>query len=623
VVCTLAIAMTASAQEVSLLVRTDSPRDTLASFLRLREAGEEAILRYTNDQNHANFERVLYLSSRFMELLDLSSVPAATREEAASDTIDSLLDIFGRLNPPLLENVPGVDAFDDEETPAKWRIPRTPIWIVRMEDGPREGEFLFSGRTVHIAPEFYQRIRHLPLRTSLGIDSWTGAMSQLHGPMIPMGLVSALPDSLKRIWFGTPIWKILTAAILILLAALLLVALHRLIHRRAPETMIATRLRLLLTPVMVIIVIVLVLNPLITLQLNLSGSFARSFDSLMMAVTYLAVVRIFWLTVLTFFDWCILSPKIADESLDASLTRLSARVLGFIGSVFILSYGAHELGLPVLGLLTGLGVGGLAVALAIRPTLENLIGGLILFTDRPVRVGDFCTFGAHTGTVESIGVRSTKIRALDRTVISVPNAAFADMEIINWARCDKMLIQSTIGLRYETDPDQLRYVLAKMREMFHAHPKIDRDTVRVRFTGYGASSLDIQIRVYALTREWNDFHAIREDVFLRVSEIVSESGTGFAFPSQTLYLGRDDGLDKERSQSAIRQVGAWRRSGRLPFPRMENLKIEQLAGTLDYPPLGSPGTETPVAADAAESLSAEPELEDTKASEAPPKPESQ
>ena len=282
-------------------------------------------------------------------------------------------------------------------------------------------------------------------------------------------------------------------------------------------------------------------------------------------------------------------------------------MIGFLGGVFILAYGAHALGAPIVGLVTGLGVGGLAVALAIRPTLENLIGGLILYTDKPVRVGDFCSFGANTGIIENIGVRSTQVRSMDRTIISVPNAAFADMEIVNWARCDKMRIQTTIGVRYETEPDQLRYLLATLREMLCAHPRIDHDTVRVRFADYGASSLDIQIRAYALTREWNEYFAIREDVFLRVNQLVAESGTSFAFPSQTLYLGRDDGLDEERSHSAMANVAAWRRAGQLPFPTMEAAKAEALAGTLDYPPYGSPGAEATETTTEAESLSAEPE----------------
>ena len=252
-----------------------------------------------------------------------------------------------------------------------------------------------------------------------------------------------------------------------------------------------------------------------------------------------------------------------------------------------------ELGVPIVPLVASLGVGGIAVAVAARPTLENLIGGIILYTDRPERVGDFCSFGDNMGTVEQIGVRSTQIRALDRTVVTVPNATFADMEIINWARCDTMLIQATIGLRYETRFEQLRYVLAMLREMCLAHPKIENNTVRIRFVGWGSASLDIDIRIYALTRDWNEFFAIKEDVMLRVGEIVEQSGSSFAFPSQTLYLGRDNGLDEERSDQAIRQVQSWRNAGELPFPNMARSHREQLADTLDYPPHGSPDAHYP------------------------------
>src|SRR3546814_19281470 len=128
------------------------------------------------------------------------------------------------------------------------------------------------------------------------------------------------------------------------------------------------------------------------------------------------------------------------------MLRLVARIVGTLGGIVILAVGAQEMGLPVLSLLAGLGIGGLAVALAIRPTLENLIGGFILFLDKPIRVGDFCTFGSQSGTVESIGVRSTQIRALDRTTISIPNAQFADMQIITWASCDEMLNDTRLSI---------------------------------------------------------------------------------------------------------------------------------------------------------------------------------
>jgi MscS family membrane protein len=136
--------------------------------------------------------------------------------------------------------------------------------------------------------------------------------------------------------------------------------------------------------------------------------------------------------------------------------------------------------------------------------------------------------------------------------------------------------------------------------------------VRVRFADFGQSSLDIGVRIYALTQDFNEFYAIREDVLLRMSAIVKKSGSGFAFPSQTLYMGRDDGLDGERSKTAAKEVESWRKAGKLPFPRLAADRIEQLKGTLDYPPRGSveAGTFESQVWETSERLSAEPDDEE-------------
>jgi len=589
-------------------VRMDSPRDTFITFQRITRELEAALLVYWKKQNRENASRITFLLLQFGQLTDLSSVPKASRLKAASDMIASLLDIMGRIDPPSSENIPSTRAFFDDETLEKWRIPETPITIDRVKEGPREGEFLFGPRTVTVAKTFYQQIQHLPLRSTIGLTSWHHTLSQLHGPMIPLGFVSALPDRLKHIWLDTAVWKILIVIIVSVLAIFLLYLWRRIINLWVPKSRIGVRFNRLFLP-MAIILVVLILKAFFSSEVIVLGAFAEIVFFATTLVISFTVVWGFWLLIMMFFEWIIiLSPKILDKSLDANLLRLCARFIAIVGGMLILAHGAQDIGIPVLGVMAGLGVGGLGVALAIRPTMENLISGLVLYADRPVRIGDYCNFGSHAGTVESIGMRSTQIRALDRTLISVPNATFADMKIINWAQCDMMLIRTMVGLRYETDPDQLRYVLAKIREMFHAHPKIDRDTIRVRFVGYGASSLDVEIRVYALAREWNEFYAIREDVLLRVNEIVNESGTSFAFPSQTVYMGRDRGLDKDRSDEALNKVDSWRRSGQLPFPKLSASKKEQLEDTLDYPPVGSPDaiSSKKRSTEVSESLSAEP-----------------
>jgi MscS family membrane protein len=248
-----------------------------------------------------------------------------------------------------------------------------------------------------------------------------------------------------------------------------------------------------------------------------------------------------------------------------------------------------------------LGVGGLAIALAAQPTIENLIGGMNLFADRPIRVGDFLKYGDDIGTVEAIGIRSTRIRGNDRTVTTIPNAVLAKMPIVNFTRRDRMLIHSTVGLRYETTPEQLRHVLAKLREMLLGHPRIYPEPARARLIGFGGSSLDVEIFAYAATNDWNEFLGIREDVLMRVMDIVAQSGTTIAFPSRTLYIGRDHGVDEGKAQAAEAEVRAWRDAGALPFPNFSPQQTKQIRGSIVYPPVGSAAAAPPPPSPAAPS----------------------
>ena len=592
-------------------VRTDSPRHTLTTFLRLKDDLEATLTAYRENKTRVLANRIELLFDQLIALLDLSSVPRTSQREVGFETVALLLDILGRVELPNLESVPNIDAFADDAVTVQWRIPGTPIRIVGILEGPQEGEFLFSESTVRVAPRFYRGIESMPLRSSLWIESWSRAFPNLTGPMIPPGVLTIMPDRLKQVWLDTPRWKVLVVLVLIMLLVIVLSLFHRAINCIKSNNQLAFLLRRTLTPVAILIV-VQVFRTFINFEIYVSGAFKAIIDTATTVVIYASALWLFWLVVLAIFERIILSRDLPEDRFDTHLLRIGSRTLGVIGSVIIVGAGAQELGLPLYSVVAGLGVGGLAVALAIRPTLENLIGGIMLYLDQPIRIGDRCTFGDKTATVETIGVRSTKLRALDRSLVTVPNAELADMELINWAKCDRMLITSTIGLRYETETDQLRYVIAKLREMLHAHPKINRDTVRVRFSGYGASSLDISIRVHALTREWDEFYAIREDIFLRMKGIVEESGSGFAFPSQTLYMARDDGLDSERCESAINKVKSWRETGKLPFPRLATERIDQLEGTLDYPPRGSVEIDLPEeeTSESAEPLSAESDTEE-------------
>lgn len=576
----------ASADEAFRPARTDSPRQTLETLVYVASELDLLVARAggleRGSDQAAAYRRWLLLREQGQGLIDTTNVPGSQVEELSASTFTYLMDIFGRIKLPDPVAIPDVD----DELPPVWRVPGTPIRIVQVEAGPRRGEYLFDQRTIQDAPRFYRGIEGLPLRSEAGVESWSRTIPQITGPLIPSQVVALVPGALKKLWFGTAIWKVAIVIVLTALLAILIRTVHRFVAGRADTSTAAGLLQRSLTPI-VVLLMTRALDPIVGWQINVTGAFWRYYGLFLAVVNYLAAAWLFWLITRAVVEWFARRGDRDPETFDVQLRLVLGAAVATVGSVLILGVGAQELGMPVYSIVAGLGIGGLAVALAVRPTLENLVGGIILYVDQPVRAGDFCTFGDKTGTVERVGIRTTKIRGLDRTLISVPNANFVNMELVNWAHCDMMLIKTTIGLRYETGTDQLRHVLVKVREMLHAHPKIDSDSVRVRFAGYGTSSLEIDVRIYALTHEWNAFFAIREDLFLRINDIVEQSGTGFAFPSQTLYMARDEGLDAEKSLAAARQVAEWRDAGSLPFPTLSAKRARQIDDSLDWPPRGS------------------------------------
>ena len=242
------------------------------------------------------------------------------------------------------------------------------------------------------------------------------------------------------------------------------------------------------------------------------------------------------------------------------------------------------------------------MALAAKPTLENFMGALNLFADRPVQVGDLCRFDEEStpgwrpvGRVESIGLRSTKIRRTDRTLITIPNAEFAQRNIVNLSEADSFLMNPVLGLRYETTDDQLRFVLVELRRLLLAHPMtIDtaRSPIRVRFIGFGDYSLNVGIRTYIRAFDFSEYLSIQEDIMLRFMDIVTEAGTGFAFPSSTVYHLQDEGLDEDKQKQAEKQVRKWAVAQELPFPDFTDEQKRSFTDTLDFPPDGSPESDS-------------------------------
>lgn len=528
----MALPAIAAAQEPNplLAVDTTSPQATMRTFQQLTYALETAVLELTEAPSYAKQAEVERLTSKLLTILDLSEVPPTGRRDAGRDAFVFLVDVLRRIDVPPLESIPDAKAFPDPDKAGSWTVPGSEITISRVMQGPKKGRFLFDAETVARAGEYYDLVKALPLKAPSRVESWREGQLQLHGWMVPGAVVSALPKGLKLLVLDTPAWKVVaTLLILGALGTLLVYWGGWSAPNREEHSPRRYYLRRLLLPAAVVLAVGLA-TYLIFYQINAIGTFARIVEFTLAVCTYAAGAWAAWLAVFIVIEWIIESPKIGDKSLDANLLRLLARILGLLALASVAAYGAQQLGLPVIGVVAGLGVGGLAVALAAQSSIENIIGGLNLYADRPIRVGDFCEYAGIRGHVEQIGLRSTRIRGLDRTVTSVPNSVLAKVHVTNYALRDQMLFRHVLDLRNDTTTDQLRALTNAISELLATHPKVRRtiSVPRVHVIGFGEKSIKVEIHAYLDANEIPKFLAIQEELTVAIIDLVRASGTALS-----------------------------------------------------------------------------------------------
>jgi MscS family membrane protein len=215
------------------------------------------------------------------------------------------------------------------------------------------------------------------------------------------------------------------------------------------------------------------------------------------------------------------------------------------GKVFVATLGfllvAQNLGYSVSGLLAGLGIGGLALAMAAKDTLANLFGSVMIMLDRPFHVGDIVSFPGGEGVVEEIGMRSTRVRTPTKTVISIPNQHLANATVENQSEMPRRRVRFTLGISYDASATQMQDLVTRIEDDLKTNPKVESETVVVRFTEFGASSLDIMVQYFANTKDWAEHLAVRQEVNLRLMGLVEEMGLQIAFPTRTVHLVGDAG----------------------------------------------------------------------------------
>jgi len=247
-----------------------------------------------------------------------------------------------------------------------------------------------------------------------------------------------------------------------------------------------------------------------------------------------------------------------------------------------------NLGFEVTTLIAGLGIGGLAVALAAQKPIENFFSGIILYSAQPVRIGDFCRFGTTLGTVEEINLRATRVRTLDHTLVSIPNSDFVNSHIENITEREKIRYHPRLRIQYESSADQIRFILVEIRKLLYSHPKVLPDPARIRFADIGSCSFDLDIFAYIGVNDYNQYLEVAEDLNLRIIEIVQKAGGRFALPNSQSYSEQAKNVDDQRVRETEAQVKEWRENNTLYIPSFPQDKIREMRGSLDFPPIGSP-----------------------------------
>jgi MscS family membrane protein len=228
-----------------------------------------------------------------------------------------------------------------------------------------------------------------------------------------------------------------------------------------------------------------------------------------------------------------------ENKMDDQLIPFVLEIIKFVAYVFaIFIILGSVLGVNIIALTTGLGIGGLALAMASKESLENLLGSFTIFLDQPFTVGDAVTVGSITGVVEKVGFRSTRIRTFDKSLVTLPNKKMIDAELDNLGMRPVRRVKFNLGLTYDTTAEQIKAIVADIQHMINQHEKTNQDG-KVRFQEFGSSSLDIMIMYFVNSPRWDDLIDVKEDVNYKIMEIIKKHNSDFAFPSTTVYLQKD------------------------------------------------------------------------------------
>jgi MscS family membrane protein len=491
--------------------------DTLFDYLK---SGDLYAKSTTLSDRHAAFISTQEAAER---TLDLSELPPAMAAESSRRLVIQLKEVLDRLELPPPEAIPDAKVMTAAGQ-TRWVLPNTEIRIARVEKGPRAGEFLFDAETVSRIPDFYEKVRHLPNRTGAPADwyDWYTrqpiALAYTLRTVIPPRWLLEMPAWTRGILLNQPIWRWVGLMAVTGLAGLVVLGCFRL-TRGIPHG----NWRRLLRPVSVMVV-----SPVTAFVLSdilrVSSPVYEWVTLSLICVLYLALAWMVWSIGGVLAESVIASERLRVGSIDSQLIRLVIRLITVIVVVFILVTGADRLGLPAYSVVAGLGVGGLAFALAAQQTLANLIGSLIIMFEKPFVTGNTIAVKGIQGKVESVGFRSTRIRTSQHSVVTIPSSDLVNSTIDNLDRRSHRRIQSHLRLPADTPGVKLDAFLVGVRGVLEADPHTVKSDILVELHDFGPGNLDILVSFNLKVPDGATESGLRHEILRAIFGLAEEEG---------------------------------------------------------------------------------------------------
>ncbi|MBC2601979.1 mechanosensitive ion channel domain-containing protein [Puniceicoccus vermicola] len=531
---------------------TSSPRDTIVSFIKLTQRFHDLIS--SEDYSPEDRIEVMHLFGEIQDFFDMRNVPPSLRADYASAAGIYLREIIDRVGLPDLDHIPGeiaMRAAIAEGQPARWQIPGLPFEIARVNSGPEEGRYLFTENTLLEAKAVFQRVREMPYVSEAAKDFYY-YFFLTPNPIIPAEWIDALPDWMLRDFYEQTVWQWFSMFAVILIAAFSVWLLRKVLKRISRERSALFRhLCMLIVPSSAIGVSLLGYN-LIDDKIFITGEVFQVVTYLLYLVLLASGIIVTFVLGTVICDLVTRSERFEGRTFDSHLARIGIRIGSIIVCLGVLIQGLQQIGFSLATVIAGAGVTGLAVALAAQSTLRNIFGSLMILIDRPFRVGQRIIVSGHDGTVEEIGLRSTRIRLLNGHVTSIPNERMADAEIENVGLRPYIRRVSSIHLAHGMPIEKVNRAVEIIRKLLEPH-EVSEGGIhasddpnapinyadfppRVFFNEFNRDSLNILMIYWYHPPEYWNFLEFSQRINEEILEKFREEEIEFAFPTRTVHI---------------------------------------------------------------------------------------